>query len=203
MPAGDDLVEQGEPPRTLSLSGRPSRGVVVLIVAGVLAGLGAGYAAGDRHGASRGTSAPQRPVASATPTAAPVALVPELVQGPGGCSVQTGRELQLGVQVTNESSAAVTLRRVEAVLPLGGLKAVSQQWAPCGALPTGPYSPANSLPVGASAWFTVTFKVLLRCPGPLPVQFSVDYDMQGQPVHASLPGFSDLTRVPYTGCAAS
>jgi hypothetical protein len=181
--------------------------VVILTAVGLLAGLAAGYAAGERHGASRGASSPalSRPTVTAAPTTAPATLDPTLAltQVPGGCSVQMGRELQLGVQVTNQSAAEVTLRRVEAVLPLGGLKAVSQQWAPCGALPADPNSPANSLPVGASAWFTVTFKVLLRCPGPLPVEFAIDYDMQGQPFHASIPGFSDLGHVPYTGCAAS
>jgi hypothetical protein len=50
--------------------------------------------------------------------------------------VQIGHALQLGVQVTNESSADLTLGRVTVVLPLGGLKVISQAWGPCGQLPT-------------------------------------------------------------------
>jgi hypothetical protein len=62
---------------------------------------------------------------------------------------------------------------------------------------------AGRLDPGASIWFTVTFKVLTGCPGPLPVQFTVAYDLNGQPVVAQLPGFSDLSEVPYTGCSTN
>jgi hypothetical protein len=126
-------------------------------------------------------------------------VYPALIQSTLACSVQTGRELQLGVQVTNESAGAVTLRQVKTIFPLGGLRALSQQWGPCGALP-GQDQASNDLPAGASTWLTVTVKVLRACPGPLPVQFTVDYDWNGRPATVSLPGFSDLTNVPYTGC---
>ena len=110
---------------------------------------------------------------------------------------------ELGVQVTNLSAAGITLSRVEAILPLGGLRAISQQGGPCGALPAARDLVGNSLAPGASTWFTMTFKVLMKCPGPLPVQFTVDYASSGQPAAASLPGFPDLSQVPYTGCPAS
>ena len=88
------------------------------------------------------------------------------------------------------------------MLPLGGLRALSQQWGPCGVLPRS-QDPASVylLAPGASTWLTVTFQVLKRCPGPDPVQFTVVYDWNGQRAAAILPGFSDLTQVPYTGCA--
>jgi hypothetical protein len=128
-------------------------------------------------------------------------FIPSLTQTTAACSVQHGRELQLGVEVTNESSQQVTLRKVDTVLPLGGLRALSQQWGPCGVLPQGQdQTGVQLLPPGASAWFTVTFKVLARCPGPLPVQFTVDYDLYGVPAAVILPGFPDLTGVPYAGC---
>ena len=57
------------------------------------------------------------------------------------------------------------------------------------------------LPAGESTWFTVTFRVLLRCPQPLPVEFTVHYDQQGRPGSSHLPGFSDLGQVPYRACA--
>jgi hypothetical protein len=56
---------------------------------------------------------------------------------------------------------------------------------------------------GESAWMSVTFAVREECPGPLPVQFSVGYLVQGKPATASLPGFPDLSQVPYSGCGAT
>ena len=48
--------------------------------------------------------------------------------------MQHGRDLQLGVEVINLSRTAVTLGQVRSILPMGGLRAVSQQWAPCGTI---------------------------------------------------------------------
>jgi hypothetical protein len=53
---------------------------------------------------------------------------------------------------------------------------------------------------GASTWITVTFQVLVSCPQPLPVQFTLDYDQQGRAAAIRLPGFPDLAQVPYIGC---
>jgi hypothetical protein len=58
-----------------------------------------------------------------------------------------------------------------------------------------------TLSPGASTWFTVTFKVLVRCPGPMPVQFLLDYVQRGRPASARLPGFNDLSQVTYSGCS--
>ncbi len=197
-PMTDDIVEQGGR-RFPSLRWRPSRGAAILAALALLTGLAAGYAAGERQAGSSARP-PQRPETPAAPTASPAAGAPALTQANGGCSAQIGRDLQLGEQVTNQSATEVTLRQVEAVLPLGGLRAISQQWAPCGALPTGHDLAGNRLPPGASIWFTVTFKVLRGCPRPLPVQFTIDYDWHGRAAVARLPGFPDLSEVPYTGC---
>lgn len=205
-----DIVETGGR-RAGIPSWRLSRGAALLGVLGLVAGLAVGYAAGDRHAASRARP-PLPPPATASPRPSAIVVMPALTQTTSACSAQVGRNLQLGVQVTNQSNAAVTLRRVHAVLPLGGLRAVSLQWAPCGALAVSQAEQGalgaqeqsgGSLAPGASAWFTVTFKVLLGCPGPLPVQFTVDYDEQGLPVTATLPGFPDLGQVPYSGCPAN
>jgi hypothetical protein len=180
-------------------------GVALPVGVALLAGLVAGYAAGHRQAAYRVYPAPAA-IASPVPVTplAPsfIATEPALIQSSGACATQIGRDLQLGVQVTNLSPAEISLGRVEAVLPLGGLKAISQQWAPCGALPSGPDVAGNSLAPGASTWFTVTFKVLMTCPGPLPVQFTVHYAVQGLATAASLPGFPDLGHVSYSGCLA-
>jgi hypothetical protein len=204
----DDVVEQ-DSRRFPAVNWRPSRSACAAILgtAGLLAGLAVGYAAGERQ-ARNTAKPPQLPAASASP-AAPAAAVAILAQSNGGCSAQVGHELQLGEQVTNQSGATVALRKVEAVLPLGGLRAVSEQWEPCGFLPTGQEQPGSRLAPGASIWFTVTFQVLRRCPRPLPVQFTIDYawftigyDWHAQPAAASLPGFPDLGKVPYSGCPA-
>jgi hypothetical protein len=128
------------------------------------------------------------------------ALGPALTQSIPGCSAQVGKDLQLGIQVTNQSAAQVTIGQIKPVLPLGGLRAISVQWGPCGALPATQDIPGNVLAPGASAWFTMTFKVLRGCPGPLPVEFKVEYDSNGQTATASLPGFPDLGQVPYGSC---
>jgi hypothetical protein len=217
-PQADDLVELGG--RQLRLPGwlssrlpgqlssrlpgwRPSRGAGVLAVVALVAGLAAGYAAGDR---ARGGTA--LPAPSASPTAAPAARfsftgTPALTQDTGACSVQRGHDLVLGVQLTNQSTQPLTLTTSKAVLPMGGLSQVTWQWGTCGAIAAPPAQTDDILMPGESAWMAVTFTVKEQCPGPLPVEFSVGYLLQGKPATASLPGFPDLSQVPYSGCGAT
>lgn len=193
---GDDIVEMGggrrlPSPRWPSPRWRPPAYAVV--VAALIAAFAAGYAVGHRHTgppASAGSGGPQATAASQPP----------LIESATWCSAQTGAGLQLGTQVTNTSAVTVTLRQVEAVLPLGGLTPVARAWAPCGALPGPSDVPENTLTAGASAWFTITFRVHVRCPGPLPVQFRLTYEQAGRTRVLALAGFSDLGRVPYAGC---
>jgi hypothetical protein len=202
------VVEQHGGRRFPRLRWRSPRSIAVLagvalpVGVALLAGLVAGYAAGHRQAVYPAPSSITPPGFIASPAPSLIANVPALIQSSGACATQIGRDLQLGVQVTNQSPAEISLGRVAAVLPLGGLKAISQQWAPCGALPSGPDAAGNSLAPGASTWFAVTFKVLMTCPGPLPVQFTVHYAVQGMATSVSLPGFSDLSHVPYSGCPA-
>jgi hypothetical protein len=226
-----------------ALGWRPSRGAAILGIAGLIVGLAAGYALGYRHlgqavRPSRATaagatpsaaagSAPPDPAASAAGPGAyssslGIAGISGLAQTGGTCSVQRGRELQVGVEVINLSGTAVTLGQVRPILPLGGLRPVSQQWAPCGAISaswqaadggtivltrpsTGQVEAAGAafLPPGGTAWLSVTFQVLVACPRPLPVQFSVRYQENGRTDTAQLPGFPDLGQVTYTGCKGS
>ena len=201
-----DVLEQGGR-HFPSLNWRPPRVAAILLAVGLIIGLAAGYAAGNRQ-ASRNVSQPTASPGQASPAPAPslsiAAVVPSeaspaLSQADGTCSAQSGRELQLGVQVTNVSAAEIRLGQVQTVLPLGGLRMISQQWAPCGAIGV-PQDPAPLGP-GDSTWFSVTLKVLVSCPGPMPVQFTVYYKWAGVPATARLPGFPDLTQVPYPGCA--
>jgi hypothetical protein len=214
---GADVVEQGgrrifpslnRPP----LNWRPPRVAAILLAVGLVIGLAAGYAAGY-HQAPRNASTP--PTASASPVPPPgpqIVIKGTAIQGTGSvftdglaltqdtgtCSVQSGRQLQLGVQVTNSSTEPIVLSRIRTVFPLSGLKVVAQQWAPCGAI--GAVQGPVALEPGDSTWFSVTVQVLVACPAPLPVQFTVNYTYAGEAAIVTLPGFPDLGQVPYTGC---
>jgi hypothetical protein len=234
-------------PRWLPAPGwRPSRGAAILSIATLIVGVAAGYALGYRHlgqavrqsPATAAGAVPPAVASSAAPPSYPglawavdpgtssssvgIAGLSGVAQSGGECSVQHGRNLQVGVEVINVSGTPVTLGQVRTILPLGGLRPVSQQWAPCGAIvragyaagsgtitfigpSTGELEPGNGadaavLPPYGAAWLSVTFRVLVACPGPLPVLFSVSYQESGRTGTAQLPGFPDLGQVPYTGC---
>ena len=200
--AGDDVLELGGPRRRAPRWWPPSAGPALFGVVALVVGLAAGYGLGARHARNNAASpAPSRTAAPAAPFSA--GGFPLSQSGPR-CSVQTGRELQVGLQITNLSPATIRLRRVGVVLPLTGLKVISHVWGPCGELRTSGEAPGSILPPtlvrGASTWFTVTFQVLVRCPQPLPVQFTLDYDQLGSPAKIRLPGFPDLGQIPYSGC---
>lgn len=178
------------------------------MVAALAVGLAAGYAAGDTQ---RGSGA-ARPQPTVTVTASPAAPAPAasfsfagslaLAQDTAACSVQTGHELQLGIQLTNRSPQPVTLTTATATMPSNLLKLVSWQWQTCGALP-GAGQADEILSPGQSTWLTATFKVQVRCPSAANVQFTVGYLAQGRPDTAALPGFPDLSQVPYSGCPSN
>jgi hypothetical protein len=195
--AGDpaaDILEQGGGRRFPPPNWRLPRSATILLAAGLVIGIAVGYAAGHR----------QRPRNASPPAASSGSAAPAYEGGPplaparGTCSAQSGRKLQLGAEVTNGSARAVRLGQIRAVLPLGGLRAITQRWAPCGAIETG--QDPTSLGPGDSAWFSVTFQVLVRCPGALPVWFTIGYSAAGESATVRLPGFPDLGQVPYTGC---
>lgn len=198
--AGDDVLELGQ--RRRAPRWRPRPAALIPAAVALVAGLAAGYAAGARHPATPAT--PPGPSRAAAPAAPFSAGGFPLSQSGPQCSVQTGRALQVGLQITNLSPAPVRLRRAEVVLPLGGLTVTTQTWGPCGQLPATGHPAGRVLPPalrpGASTWLTVTFHVLVRCPQPLPVQFTLHYDQQGRPAAIRLPGFTDLGQIPYSGC---
>ena len=211
-PDAEDILERGpdRPPRPwwpsvrrrLPVVRRPSRPAAILgaagLVVGLVAGLAGGYVAGDHHGRS---SAPTLSPAAISQAAQLAVGGAPLGQSGPTCATQVDGNLQLGLQVTNVSATAVTLRQVRAILPIGGLKAMAHAWGPCGVLPQPDAGASTTLYPGESTWFTVTFTVLVRCPGPMPVQFALGYVQHGRPASARLPGFNDLTQVPYPGCS--
>jgi hypothetical protein len=177
-----DVIESESPP--------PRRIGAGLALVLVVAAAAAGYLFGTRHH----TVAPApAPVPSATPgTALPITVTDRR------CSVQSKDRLQLGIEIVNRSAAALTLDGVDAVLPLRGLRAAATTWGTCGQLPP---AAGDIYPVaaGGTGWLTITFDVLVACPGPLPVQFRVHYTQAGTSGTADLPGFDDLGDVPYAG----
>ena len=191
-PGGPDVVQQGD---------RWARGPAFaagLAAVALVLGVGVGYAVGRNQAPSRPAAAPS--ARGSTPSAATTIGVPELGQSGQQCSEQIGRRLQLGVQVTNESASSMRLSNVRVILPLGGLKPTAHAWGTCGQLPGSPNPQATLISAGGSAWFTVTFRVLERCPGALPVRFLLSYDRGGSTKTVRLPGFVDLGHVPYSGC---
>lgn len=193
-------------------SWRPSG--TVIAVGALLAALAAGYLAGTRHaGSGAAQEAPSRAASPASLAAsAPAAQFAFadpafLSQTTGACSEQTNGVLELGVEVSNQSAMTLTLQSVTAVLPLGGLKQVSSQWEPCGALPSALAADPEQVILlpGSSTWLTVNFQVDRRCPAASPVQFSVKYLAEGREraKAATLPGFADLSQVSFSGCQPS
>ena len=180
-----------------------SRAAAVLSVIALVLGLGVGYLAGTRH--PSGTAAP---AASGSASAQPASLGsgPTLEQASNQCSVQHGTSLQLGIEVSNLSGQPLTLGQIQVVLPLGGLRATAVGWGSCGEMAKGPSDQLPSdtsdryLPPGASGWLNTTVQVLVRCPLPDPVQFSIGYVQHGVYRNTLLPGFPDLTGVTYSGC---
>jgi hypothetical protein len=199
--AGDaGVIEMGgHPPRWPWGAARGP--AISIVLAALAAGLLLGFAGGRLQ-----ARAPGRPARAATSAATVFPVGGTAITMTGNrCAVQLGRALQLGVEVVNQSGRTATLRQIEPVLPLGGLKAVASRWRTCGALPElGPgLGQATALGPGAAGWLTVTFDVMVSCPGPLPVQFKISYAQAGRLVTAELPGFPDLGQVQYNNCGTN
>jgi hypothetical protein len=212
-----DILEQGSRrrlPRLPSPRWRPSRGATILAAVTLAIGLAAGYAVG--HGQGPGTlAAPQEPAAPAgqapeefpsgtTVTGEPPASTgfgPALTENPGTCSVQAGRDLELGIPVTNLSGETVLLESVKPVpLVPGLLKVLSWRWDPCGFDHDGEVPDTVAIGPGETTWVTAVVQPLVACPGPAPLQFQVTYSINSQKSTINLPGFPDLSAVRYSGC---
>jgi hypothetical protein len=169
-----------------------------LVAAALAVGLLGGYLAGDAHG--RGHAAVPRP--RAQPLAAESF---GLAETGSQCSTMLGpHTFQLGVEVVNGSAGTIRLGPVSARFPRGGLKLTAAAWAPCGTLPYVSYPVVNSaLPLGASAWLSVTVSTQGECPAGLPVEYVASYNQDGETFTVALPGFADLGGVPVAGCPSS
>jgi hypothetical protein len=211
------MLEQGgrlRLPRLHQPGWRPSRGAGILATMTLAIGLAVGYATG--HSQGRGAvAAPEKPAAPAGQasggvapgtivTVAPPASIDfglALTQDPGTCSAQAGRDLELGIPVTNRSGETVLLESVKPVpLVSGLLKVLSWRWDPCGFDNDGIVLDTITLGPGETTWVTAVVQPLVACPAPAPLQFQVTYSVNSQKSTVNLPGFPDLSAVHYSGC---
>lgn len=119
------------------------------------------------------------------------------------CATQVGNDLDLGVEISNQTRGAITLGPIRPMFPLGGLRAVSSGVGTCGALPPVQMPSSPSLAPGATEWIHTTIAVRYTCPEPLPVWFRVRYASARQTGTAVLVAFPDLGPVSYRHCSAA
>jgi len=177
-------------------------GAAVILVVAVVVGylLGAHQSRSDGSGSTKSDG--RSSAASGSRSAITGTTGPAIAQGDGLCATQLGAQLQLGAEIVNKSSSPVTLTGLDAVLPLGGLRATKGIVGTCGQLQLTRAVAGTVLAAGDSTWIAVTFDVLVSCPKPLPVQFNVQYAQSSAASSVTLGGFADLGSVTYSGCQA-
>ena len=187
-PAGttNHVIDMGQQPidSRRQLPWRVLAAVVLVVVAGV-----AGYVIGDHHGAAM-TSA--RPLVSPTRVVEPLSTVS--VTG-RQCAVEVGHQLQLGIEITNDTRHTVSLKAIDVDVPFPGLSVRAKQFGTCGVVGgnTGP----QPLAPGNSTWISATFDNHLPCRvSSSEITFRADYD-DGL---TATGGFSNLPDVAFAGC---
>jgi hypothetical protein len=161
-------------------------------------GLVAGFVTG-RASAHHAHPAAAKPGSTPVSTPLPLNVTPVIFTG-NSCGVQRGMNLQLGIEILNQSGKAVTLGKVRPTFPLGGLRMITSGLGTCGEIPfAGPFTKPVLGP-GMTGWVTATVSVKVRCPQPLPVGFMVRYAQSGKSSVAALNGFPDLSQVAYRNC---
>jgi hypothetical protein len=200
-PAGpDDVLDHRPKPVVELLTQR--RVLAVVLVATLAVGLGLGFLSGKHAAGSAATKTVVREVTAPPP--APSSGPFDQLIGLAHCSVQSGHQLQLGVEVRNELDVPVTLTSLGASDAAAGgqLRPVGSARGACGELPgcCDTDIAGYRLAVGASVWLTITLDVLTDCPWPLHLTFELSYTQAGRPATTAVGGFPDLGGVPYTGC---
>jgi hypothetical protein len=183
----------------------PAWRAVAAAITTLLVGLAGGYLVGSQR--SRDAAAPPAP--SATPAAdsayhpPPVDVVTVVRQ----CAIQSGKHLQLGAEMTNESGQALSVSAVIIVLPGTGLSVGHGGWGTCAEVRTPGGSMRDDvppgpmlIPPGASAWYTAELNVLVACPAGSPVEFLLRYQLDGQASSSLVHAFPDLGNIAYSGC---
>ena len=173
------------------------RATLEVTLVALAVGLVAGFVAGrvtihHKHQVAKPVSTPTRPAIAVG--------VPPIVFTGNSCGVQRGLDLQLGIEVKNQSKAEVRLGKVLPTFPLGGLHVIASGLGTCGEIPLASPFATPVLGPGMTGWVTATVSVAVRCPQPLPVGFMVRFEQQGRSSATVLDGFPDLSQVSYRDC---
>jgi hypothetical protein len=162
-----------------------------LAVGLVVGFIGGRVSAHHQHQAAKPVSSPAR---AGIPTATPIIFTGN------SCGVQRGMDLQLGIEVKNQSETGVRLGKVLPTFPMGGLHMIASGLGTCGEIPFASPFTDPVLGPGMTGWVTATVSVEVRCPQPLPVGFIVRFEQAGRSLAAELNGFPDLSQVAYRNC---
>ncbi|HET7012940.1 MAG TPA: hypothetical protein VFI65_03450 [Streptosporangiaceae bacterium] len=164
----------------------------------LVVGLVAGFV-GGRVSAHHAHPTAAKKVTSSARSRGPFDATPVIFTG-NSCGVQRGMDLQLGIEIMNQSTKAVTLGEVLPTFPLGGLHLITSGLGTCGEIPFASPFAKPVLGPGMTGWVTATVSVKVRCPQPLPVGFMVSYAQSGRSSATVLNGFPDLSQVAYRNC---
>jgi hypothetical protein len=190
----DDVIGGRTPRRPAAQWLRGRLWLAVIVLAVLAAGIGIGYALG-RHSFKAASGAP-----TPAPTGSVLTELPRLHTTGSVCSTQLAgtRQLMLGVEVQNSGLVPIQLRAVRGSFPLGLLRMQDAAVGDC----DNPGIPVlgSWVGAGASTWLRLTVDVLAHCPTWAPVEFQVDYTVNGALASLSLAGFPDLGGVAYSGC---
>lgn len=185
-------------------------GAVAVVLA---AGVGIGYLV-SRPGGSRHTAASTTPAADETTSTVaqtPITAPPRsaLVDLPGPLDMlrppcltvlaTAGRPLTVGVKLYNNGPRPIVLSTVRGVFPRGGLRQLDTRLGHCDLHSTGQVR-GYVIPPKYTARVSMNLDVLVRCPESLPVEFRVDYSVDGAPASQLLKPFPDLHDADYPGC---
>lgn len=173
------------------------RSTLEVTIGALAVGLAVGFIGGrvsahHKHHETKPVNTPAR-----LPTA--IGIAPIVFTG-DSCGVQRGLDLQLGIEVKNQSTSGVRLGKVLPTFPLGGLHVIASGLGTCGEIPVASPFADPVLGPGMTGWVTTTVSVAVRCPQPLPVGFEIRYRQHGKTSATTLNGFPDLSQVAYRNC---
>lgn len=191
----DDSVVPGAPAAPIRPA-RPSRDVLfagfgVCLLAAIW--LSADGKHSQLSGLARTPSTSQR----STPVPSSYAAIDETGSR---CVTTTGTTVVLSEQIVNTSGDALTLQKVQAVLPMGGLTVLGVTGGACDQPAAGVALPGLTVPGLARLWVVATLRIVALCPAPYPVQFRVAYTQHGARRAVMLTGFVDLGGVSFPDC---
>jgi hypothetical protein len=189
-PLGERLLRRlPRMPRLPAPRGVVFRTAAISLGVGLLIGLGIGYFAIGPTGEKARRIEPQ--------------LITTAIETTGArCAVVSGMNLQLGVQLMNDSDKQVTLGRISTLFPMGGLRAISGGIGTCGVLLPN-LVPPNPLPPRSTQWIVATVAMHTACPQPYPVWFKVSYSVGDTKSNVVIAAFPDLGQVHFGQCTTA